>query len=121
METNDTSQKPQQISLENSNEGDQEEELKDFVADGLNIDDQNPYEDQKPFEEEDDELANYDLNKDLEVPKMVRKNSANIYTARVVRMFNKKLQDWCRFSGLTGVRTVSDELTDSSYFDADSD
>lgn len=36
-------------------------------------------------------------------------------------MFNKKLQDFCRFSGLTGVRTVSDELTESSYFDADSD
>ena len=91
------------------------------MGDGLNIDDQSPYEDQKQFEEEDDELANYDLNKDLEIPKMVRKNSANIYTARVVRMFNKKLQDWCRFSGLTGVRTVSDELDDSSYFDADSD
>ena len=66
-------------------------------------------------------MANYDLKNDIEIPKLVRKNSANIYTARVVRMFNKKLQDWCRFSGLTGVRTVSDELTESSYFDADSD
>ena len=78
----------------------------------------NPYEDRDENEEIDDELATY---KEIEIPKIPRKKSANIYTARVVRMFNKKLQDFCRFSGLTGVRTVSDELTESSYFDADSD
>ena len=78
----------------------------------------NPYEDTK--ENEQDDVGNYDPDL-IEVPKMVRKRSANIYTARVVRMFNKRLQDFVRFSGLTGVRTVSDELSESSFFSADSD
>ena len=79
----------------------------------------NPYEEIKKPEH--DDVGNYDPDL-IDVPKMARKRSANIYTTRVVRMFNKRLQDFVRFSGLTGVRTVSDELcSESSFFSADSD
>ena len=63
------------------------------------------------------------FNEEIEVPKMTRKRSVNVYTERVVRLLRRKLQDIDRFSGLTGVRMVSFELesSDSSFFSPDSD
>lgn len=73
-------------------------------------------------EEEVDDLFDPDL---IEVPKLIRKMSANMAGARFTRMLRKKLFEFVRFSGLTGIRTVSDELSitngSSSDFEADSD
>ena len=81
-----------------------------------------------PYKEVAEELADevYVFDPDLlGVPKLIRKRSANMAGAKITRMLRKKLFDYVRFSGLTGVRTVSDDLSlthqASSEFAAASD
>ena len=50
----------------------------------------------------------------LELPVLVRRNT-QINVNKFADMLKERLKH-CRFSGLTDVRTVSDELTDSSSY-----
>ena len=69
-------------------------------------------------------VANVDILLDaafqLDVPKLEKQNTQLTMKNNFVGMLKERLKH-CRWSGLTDVRTVSYELTESSFFMADSD